>query len=40
MDRVEIKDGIGIFNGIRFKTTSYINEGVKFHLLVVLYFKD
>lgn len=39
-DRVEINGGVALLDGIRFKTTSYINEGVDFHLLVIVYKKD
>jgi len=38
--KAEITDGVGSFTSLKFSTTSYINEGVKFHLVICLMFKQ
>ena len=40
LTRTEIIDGVGSFTSQKFSTTSYINEGVKFHLVICLMFKQ
>jgi hypothetical protein len=35
--QIKLNDGCGYFNGLKFSSTSYNNEGVKFHLLVVVF---
>ena len=35
-----ISQGRAFFNGIKFASTSYNNEGVKFYLIVIIYIAD
>ncbi len=36
-NQIKVNDGCGYFNGLKFSSTSYNNEGVKFHLLIVVF---
>lgn len=36
-NQIKLNDGCGYFNGLKFSSTSYNNEGVKFHLLIVVF---
>jgi hypothetical protein len=40
VSKVPIHTGHAFFSALKFTSTSYNNEGVKFHLLVVLYLLD
>ena len=35
-NKIDLREGCGLFSGIRFLSTSYNNEGVKFYLLIVI----
>jgi hypothetical protein len=37
VNRIELLDGHAFFSAIKFASTSYNNEGVKFHLVLSLY---
>jgi len=38
-NKLELIDGKAVFQTLKFASTSYNNEGVKFHLLVCLYLQ-
>lgn len=38
--RMLIVDGYAFFTAVKFSTTSYNNEGVKFHLVLSIYVAD
>lgn len=37
---LEMVNGQAIFNAIKFYSTSYNNDGVKFHLVLCIYIKN
>jgi len=36
----DLSDGVCTFSGVKFSSTSYNNEGVKFHLIVLVYIQE